>query len=51
MVNHDAEVRNKEMTRLHEQVRNHTEKTNVAYKTRANKHRKKLEFSPRDLAI
>jgi len=33
------------MKRLHEQVRNHIEKTNAAYKAQANKHRKKMEFS------
>ena len=37
------------MKRLHEQIRNHIEKTNAAYKARANKHRKKLEFYPGDL--
>jgi len=37
------------MKKLHEQVKNHIEKTNVAYKARANKHRKKMKFSPRDL--
>jgi len=39
----------KSQKKLHEQVRNHIEKTDVAYKVRVNKHRKKMEFSLRDL--
>jgi len=48
-VNQDAKLRAKEMKKLHEQVRNHIENTNAASKARANKHRKEMEFSPRDL--
>jgi len=48
-VNDHAELKGKEKKKLHEQVRNHIEKANVAYKVRANKHRKKMEFNPRDL--
>jgi len=48
-VSFEAETRAKEMKKLHEQIRNQIEKTNEAYKTRANKHRKALEFKPGDL--
>ena len=47
-MNHDAELRAKEM-KMQERVRNHINKTNVAYKARASKHRKKMEFNIRDL--
>jgi len=42
-------MRAKEIKRLHEQIRGYCEKANVAYKARANKHRKHLEFSLGDL--
>ena len=48
-ISYDAKLIAIEMKKLHEQVKNHIEKTNVAYKARANKHRKKMKFSPRDL--
>jgi len=48
-VNHDAELRNKEMKRLHEQVTKNVEKTNATYKAKANKYKKKMEFIPGDL--
>ena len=34
------------MKKLHEQIRNQIEKTNEAYKAKANKPRKSLEFKP-----
>jgi len=48
-VSFEAETRAKEMRKLHDQIRNQIEKTNEAYKARANKHRKQLEFQPGDL--
>jgi len=48
-VSFEAETRAKEMRRLHDQIKNQIEKTNEAYKARANKHRKPLEFQPGDL--
>jgi len=48
-VSFQAETGAKEMKKLHEQIRNQIEKTNEAYKAKANKHRKSLEFKPEDL--
>jgi len=48
-VSFEAETRAKEMKKLHEQIRNQIEKTNEAYKAKANKHRKSLEFKLGDL--
>jgi len=48
-VSFEAEARAKEMKRLHEQIKNQIEKANEAYKARANKHRRQLEFKPGDL--
>jgi len=48
-VSFEAETRAKEMRKLHNQIRNQIEKTNEAYKARANKHSKHLEFQPGDL--
>ena len=48
-VSFEAETRAKEMKKLHKQIRNQMEKTNEAYKAKANKHRKSLEFKPGDL--
>ena len=45
-VHHEGKLRATEMKRLYEQIRNRINKTNAAYKTRVNKHRKKLEFNP-----
>ena len=39
-VSFEAETRAKEMRKLHDQIRNQIEKTNEAYKARANKHRR-----------
>jgi len=39
-VSFEVETRAKEMKRLHEQIRGQIERTNEAYKARANKHRK-----------
>ena len=50
-VNHDAELRAKEIKNLHEQVGNRIGKANTAYKARVNKHKKKMEFNPRDLVL
>ena len=49
MLNYEAKDRAKEMNKLHEQVKNHIEKTNTAYNARVNKHRKKTEFNLGDL--
>ena len=43
-VSYEAEIRAKEMKKLHEHIRGHIDKDNIAYKARANKHRKQLEF-------
>jgi len=48
-VSFEAETRAKEMRKLHDQIRNQIEKTNEAYKARANKHRRQSEFQPGDL--
>ena len=48
-VSFEAENRAKEMRKLHEQIRGHIKRTNEAYKARANKHRRQLEFKPGDL--
>ena len=48
-VSFEAETKAKEMKKLHEQIRSHIEKTNEAYTARANKHRRQLEFEPKDL--
>jgi len=48
-VTYEDEVRANEMKRTHEYVRGHIEKANAAYKARANKHLKYLDFKPRDL--
>ena len=48
-VSFEAETRAREMKKLHKQIRNQIEKTNEAYKAKANKYRKSLEFKPRDL--
>jgi len=48
-VSFEAETRAKEIKKLYEQIKNQIEKTNEAYKARANKHRKQLEFKPGDL--
>jgi len=44
-VSFDAETRAKEMKKLHEQISSQMEKTNEAYKAKANKHRKQIDFS------
>jgi len=48
-VSFEAETKAKEMKKLHEQIRIQIEKTNEAYKAKANKHRKPLEVKPGDL--
>jgi len=51
-VSFEDETRAKEMKKLHEQIRGRIEKTNEANKAnkaKANKHRRQLEFKPRDL--
>jgi len=37
------------MKKLHEQIRAHIEKVNEAYKIKANKNRKGMEYQPGDL--
>jgi len=37
------------MRKLHDQIRNQIERTNEAYKAKANKHKRQLEFKPGDL--
>ena len=48
-VSFEAKERAKEMQGLHERIRAHIEKINEAYKNKANKNRKGMEFQPGDL--
>jgi len=48
-VSFEAETRAKEMRKLHEHSRSQIERSNKAYKARANKHRTQLEFKLGDL--
>jgi len=48
-VSFEAETRAKKMRNLHEHIRVQIEKTNEAYKAKANKNRKQLEFKLGDL--
>jgi len=48
-VSFKAEARAKEMKKLQKQIRVQIEKTTEAYKPKANKNRKQLEFKPADL--
>ena len=50
-VRFEAKIRAKEMKKLHEQIRVQIEKTNEAYKAKANKNKKQLEFKPRYLVL
>jgi len=49
-VSFEAEERDKEMKKLHEQVRAQIKKVNEKYKAKANKNHTNLEFQLRDLA-
>jgi len=48
-VSFEAKTRAKEMNKLHEQIRGQIEKTNEAYKAKANKHCRQLGFKSGDL--
>jgi len=48
-VSFEAEKRAKEMKKLHEHIKAHIEKVNEAYKTKANKNRRGVEYKRGDL--
>ena len=45
----EADKRVEEIKRLHERVKEKTEKSNASYQTQANKHHRKVVFQLRDL--